>query len=94
MSEANEAAADIQEVRAWAVGLEALHARFSPRFARAKPRRRVPRPRGCHPYRAEVPCPAHPRRNDEIAELKELINPLVAELAQLRRLQPVALLAK
>jgi SRSO17 transposase len=39
--EANEAAADIEEVRAWAVGLEALHARIAPRFARAEPRRRV-----------------------------------------------------
>jgi hypothetical protein len=39
--EANEAAADIEEVRAWAVGLEALHARIAPRFARAEPRRRM-----------------------------------------------------
>jgi hypothetical protein len=39
--EANEAAADIEEVRAWAVGLEALHARISSRFARAEPRRRA-----------------------------------------------------
>jgi len=38
--EADEAA-DIEEVQAWAVGLEALHARISPRFARAEPRRRV-----------------------------------------------------
>jgi SRSO17 transposase len=38
--EADEAA-DIEEVRAWAVGLEALHARIAPRFARAEPRRRV-----------------------------------------------------
>jgi len=39
--EANEAAADIEEVRAWAAGLEALHARIGGRFARAEPRRRV-----------------------------------------------------
>jgi SRSO17 transposase len=34
-------AADIQEVQAWAAGLEALHARIAGRFARAEPRRRV-----------------------------------------------------
>jgi SRSO17 transposase len=39
--EANEAATDIEEVQAWAAGLEALHARIAPRFARAEPRRRV-----------------------------------------------------
>jgi SRSO17 transposase len=39
--EADEAVADIEEVRAWAAGLEALHARISPRFARAEPRRRA-----------------------------------------------------
>jgi SRSO17 transposase len=39
--EANQAAADLEVVRAWAVGLEALHARIAPRFARAEPRRRV-----------------------------------------------------
>jgi SRSO17 transposase len=38
--EADEAA-DIQEVQAWAAGLEALHARIAGRFARAEPRRRV-----------------------------------------------------
>jgi SRSO17 transposase len=38
--EADEAA-DIEEVRAWAVGLEALHARIAGRFARAEPRRRA-----------------------------------------------------
>jgi SRSO17 transposase len=38
--EADEAA-DIQEVRAWAAGLDALHARIAGRFARAEPRRRV-----------------------------------------------------
>jgi SRSO17 transposase len=38
--EADEAA-DIQEVRAWAAGLVALHARIAGRFARAEPRRRV-----------------------------------------------------
>jgi SRSO17 transposase len=41
VAEADEAAADIQEVRAWAAGLEALHARIVGRFARAEPRRRV-----------------------------------------------------
>ena len=40
MAEADEAA-DIQEVQAWAAGLEALHARIAGRFARAEPRRRV-----------------------------------------------------
>jgi SRSO17 transposase len=39
--EANEAAADIEEVQAWAAGLGALHARIAGRFARAEPRRRV-----------------------------------------------------
>jgi SRSO17 transposase len=39
--EANEAAADIEEVRAWAAGLDALHARIAGRFARAEPRRRA-----------------------------------------------------
>jgi SRSO17 transposase len=38
--EADEAA-DIEEVRAWAAGLEALHARIAGRFARAEPRRRA-----------------------------------------------------
>jgi DDE superfamily endonuclease len=38
--EADEAA-DIQEVHAWAAGLDALHARIAGRFARAEPRRRV-----------------------------------------------------
>ena len=41
MPEGNEAATDIEEVQAWAVGLEALHARIAPRFARTEPRRRV-----------------------------------------------------
>ena len=40
MPDANEAA-DIEEVEAWAVGLDALHARIAPRFARTEPRRRV-----------------------------------------------------
>ena len=40
MLEADEAA-DIQEVQAWAAGLDALHARIVGRFARAEPRRRV-----------------------------------------------------
>jgi SRSO17 transposase len=38
--EADEAA-DIEEVRAWAAGLGALHARIAGRFARAEPRRRA-----------------------------------------------------
>jgi SRSO17 transposase len=38
--EADEAA-DIEEVEAWAAGLEALHARIAGRFARAEPRRRA-----------------------------------------------------
>jgi hypothetical protein len=38
--EADEAA-DIQEVQAWAAGLDALHARIAGRFARAEPRRRA-----------------------------------------------------
>jgi hypothetical protein len=38
--EADEAA-DIEEVWAWAAGLNALHARIAGRFARAEPRRRV-----------------------------------------------------
>ncbi len=40
MLEADEAA-DIQEVQAWAVGLDALHARIAGRFVRAEPRRRA-----------------------------------------------------
>ena len=40
MLEADEAA-DIEEVRAWAAGLDALHARIAGRFARAEPRRRA-----------------------------------------------------
>jgi SRSO17 transposase len=39
--EADEAAADIEEVQAWAAGLQALHARIAKRFARAEPRRRA-----------------------------------------------------
>jgi SRSO17 transposase len=38
--EADEAA-DIEEVQAWAAGLDAVHARIAGRFARAEPRRRV-----------------------------------------------------
>jgi SRSO17 transposase len=34
-------AADIQEVQAWAAGLQALHARIAGRFGRAEPRRRA-----------------------------------------------------
>ena len=41
MPEVNEAAADIEEVRAWAAGLDTLHTRIAGRFARAEPRRRV-----------------------------------------------------
>jgi SRSO17 transposase len=33
-------AGDIEEVKAWAAGLDALHARIAGRFARAEPRRR------------------------------------------------------
>ena len=40
MPEADEAAA-IEQVQAWAAGLDALHARIAGRFARAEPRRRV-----------------------------------------------------
>jgi DDE superfamily endonuclease len=39
--EANEVAAEIEEVRGWAAGLEALHARIAGRFVRAEPRRQV-----------------------------------------------------
>jgi len=38
--EADEAA-DIEEVQAWAAGLDALHARVAGRFARSEPRRRA-----------------------------------------------------
>jgi SRSO17 transposase len=38
--EADEAA-DLQEVQAWAAGLDALHARIGERFVRAEPRRRA-----------------------------------------------------
>ena len=40
MLEADEAA-DIEEIQAWAAGLDALHARIAGRFARAEPRRRA-----------------------------------------------------
>ena len=40
MLEADEAA-DIEEVQAWAAGLDALHVRIAGRFARAEPRRRA-----------------------------------------------------
>jgi SRSO17 transposase len=39
--DADQAAPEIEEVQAWAAGLEVVHARISPRFARAEPRRRV-----------------------------------------------------
>ena len=34
-------AADLEEVQAWAAGLEALHTRIAGRFVRAEPRRRA-----------------------------------------------------
>jgi len=39
--DADRATPEIEEVRAWAAGLDALHARIAPRFARSEPRRRV-----------------------------------------------------
>jgi hypothetical protein len=39
--DADGATAEIEEVQAWAGGLEAMHARIAGRFARAEPRRRV-----------------------------------------------------
>jgi SRSO17 transposase len=39
--DADGATAEIEEVQAWAVGLDGLHARIAGRFARAEPRRRV-----------------------------------------------------
>jgi SRSO17 transposase len=39
--DADGATTEIEEVRAWAAGLEALHARIAGRFARAEPRRRA-----------------------------------------------------
>jgi hypothetical protein len=39
--DADGARTEIEEVRAWAAGLEAVHARIAGRFARAEPRRRV-----------------------------------------------------
>jgi SRSO17 transposase len=39
--DADGARTELEEVRAWAAGLEAVHARIAPRFARAEPRRRV-----------------------------------------------------
>ena len=41
MPDADGARTEIEDVQAWAAGLEAVHARISPRFARAEPRRRV-----------------------------------------------------
>ena len=41
MPDADGATTESEEVRGWAVGLEALHARIAGRFARAEPRRRV-----------------------------------------------------
>jgi DDE superfamily endonuclease len=39
--DADGATPEIEDVRAWAAGLEGLHARIAGRFARAEPRRRV-----------------------------------------------------
>jgi SRSO17 transposase len=39
--DADGATLEIEEVQAWAAGLEAVHARIAGRFARAEPRRRV-----------------------------------------------------
>jgi SRSO17 transposase len=39
--DADGATTEIEEVRAWAAGLEALHVRIAGRFARAEPRRRA-----------------------------------------------------
>jgi SRSO17 transposase len=39
--DADGATTELEEVQAWAAGLEAVHARIAPRFARAEPRRRV-----------------------------------------------------
>ena len=41
MPDADGARTEIEEVQAWAAGLEAMHARIAGRFARAEPRRRV-----------------------------------------------------
>ena len=41
MPDADGATTEIEEVRAWAAGLEAVHAQIAGRFARAEPRRRV-----------------------------------------------------
>ena len=41
MPDVDGATTEIEEVRAWAAGLEAVHARIAPRFARAEPRRRA-----------------------------------------------------
>jgi SRSO17 transposase len=41
VSDANRATTDIEEVQAWAAGLDALHAWIAGRFARAEPRQRV-----------------------------------------------------
>ena len=41
MPDADWATAEIEEVQAWAAGLEAVHARIAGRFGRAEPRRRV-----------------------------------------------------
>ena len=41
MPDADGATTEIEEVQAWAAGLEALHARIAGRFTRAEPRRRA-----------------------------------------------------
>ena len=41
MPDHEDEAGDIEEVKAWAAGLQALHARIAGRFGRAEPRRRA-----------------------------------------------------
>ena len=41
MPDADGATPEIEQVQAWAAGLDGLHARIAGRFARAEPRRRV-----------------------------------------------------
>ena len=62
MAEANEAAADIEEVRAWAAGLEALHARIAGRFARSEPRQRA------RAYLRGLLSPVHRKNGWQLAE--------------------------
>ena len=75
MLEADEAA-NIEQVRAWAAGLEALHARIAGRFARAEPPTgaglpaRPARQRGPEEWLAagRARRRAHPRRHAAAAE--------------------------